>query len=56
MAMNLRWFSRESPMRGRNFLSKSVLKIPFNGMAAWISAGVGKLGAGIAGLGVGTRE
>ena len=29
-------------MRGRNILSRSVLRIPLAGMAAWLSLGVGK--------------
>lgn len=40
-------------MRGRNILSRSVLRIPLAGIAAWISLGVGKPCA--VGPGVGTR-
>lgn len=41
IAMKRRWFSFDSPMRGRKIRSRSVLVIPVAGMAAWISAGVG---------------
>lgn len=53
MAMNLRWFSLDSPIRGRKTFKRSLLRMPDAGMAAWISPAVGNVW--IPEIGVDTR-